>query len=80
MRIGNNPSRDQQSGGSYFTHQVIIPVFIPNFDDYYKDALAVLEICLSSLFKTSHSQTLITVVNNGSCEQVIDFLNGIVLN
>ena len=75
MRIGNNPSRDQQLYENYFTHQVIIPVFIPNFDDYYKDSLAVLEICLNSLLKTSHSQTLITVVNNGSCEKVIDYLN-----
>lgn len=77
MRIGENPTRDRQLDVNHFTHQVIIPVFIPNFDDYYKDSLAVLELCLSSVVKTSHSQTLITVVNNGSCEKVVDYLNGL---
>lgn len=77
MRIGYHPNKDLELEASNFTHQVIIPVFIPNFDDYYKDSLTVLELCLSSLIRTSHSQTLITVVNNGSCEKVIDFLNGL---
>lgn len=77
MRIGYHPNKDLELEASNFTHQVIIPVFIPNFDDYYKDSLTVLELCLSSLIRTSHSQTLITVVNNGSCEKVIDYLNGL---
>lgn len=77
MRIGNNPSKDQLLEENYFTHQVIIPVFIPNFDNYYKDSLTVLEICLDSLIRTSHSRTLITVVNNGSCEKIVDYLNGL---
>lgn len=75
MRIGNNPTRDQQLEASHFKHQVIIPVFIPNLNNYYKDSLTVLEYCLNSLFKTTHSQTLITVVNNGSCDEVVNYLN-----
>ena len=76
MRVGFNPHKDEPLEKSNYLHQVIIPVFIPNLEnDYYKDALLVLETCLNSLFKTSHSQTLITIVNNGSCEEIIDYLN-----
>ena len=76
MRVGFNPHKDEPLEKSNYLHQVIIPVFIPNLEtDYYKDALKVLDTCLNSLFKTSHSQTLITIVNNGSCEEVIDYLN-----
>ena len=75
MRIGNNPHKDIKSKKTAYIHQVIIPVYIPNEEDYFKDGLKILNYCLQSLFKTVHSKTFITVVNNGSCLQVTEYLN-----
>ena len=75
MRIGFNPNKDKKIETSEYFHQVIIPVYIPNEDGYFKDSFQILKYCLESLFKTSHANTYFTIVNNGSCEKVVDFLN-----
>jgi len=74
MRKGFNPNKDKRLETSDFFHQIIIPVYIPNHEAYFKDSLQILKICLESLFKTIHSKTFITVVNNGSSEKVIELL------
>lgn len=74
MRIGFNPNKDKIQGPNDFFHQVIVPVYIPNEEGYFKDSLKILEYCLESLFKTIHSKTYITVVNNGSCTDVNEYL------
>lgn len=75
MRVGFNPNKDKPLPKSEFTHQVIVPVYIPHQKDYFKDSFQILRFCLESLITTSHSKTYITVVNNGSCEEVILYLN-----
>ena len=75
MRIGSNPNKSISQTESFYIHQIIIPVYIPNEEDYFKDALKILKICLNSLFHTIHERTYITVVNNGSCESVIQYLD-----
>lgn len=75
MRIGKNPHKDQPLEESEYFHQIIIPVFIPHFDGYFKDSFAILKLCLQSLFNTIHDKTYITIVNNGSCNEVKEFLN-----
>ena len=77
MRIGNNPHKDKVIHQSGYLHQVVIPVYIPHQEGYFKDSLKILQLCLQSLLKTVHSKTCITVVNNGSCEEVIEYLDGI---
>ncbi len=74
MRIGYNPHKDQIIEKTDYIHQVIIPVFIPNHSDYFKESFSVLELCLKSLFQTVHSKTFITIVNNGSCDEVKEYL------
>lgn len=74
MRVGFNPKKDKQQLPSDFFHQVIIPVYIPNEEGYFKDGFRILQLCLESLFKTAHPKTYITVVNNGSCKKVVDYL------
>ncbi len=75
MRIGYNPHKDKpQSASSYF-HQIIIPVYIPNQEGYFKDGFEILKLCLHSLFKTIHDKHCVTIVNNGSCELIVDYLN-----
>jgi glycosyltransferase involved in cell wall biosynthesis len=77
MRIGFNPNKDKINSASSFFHQVIIPVYIPNFEGYFKDSLQILQFCLESLFKTSHSNTFFSIVNNGSNEEVRNYLDGL---
>ena len=75
MRVGFNPNKDKTLPKSDFTHQVIIPVYIPHQNDYFQDSFQILQLCLESLFKTCHTKTYFTVVNNGSCQEVKSYLN-----
>lgn len=75
MRVGFNPNKDKELQKSDFFHQVIVPVYIPNQEGYFKDSFQILQFCLDSLFKTSHAKTYFTIVNNGSCAVVIEYLN-----
>lgn len=74
MRKGFNPQKNKKIGPVEFFHQVVIPVYIPHQEDYFKDSFKILQLCINSLIKTIHNQTFITVVNNGSCKEVEDFL------
>lgn len=75
MRVGFNPNKDKELLQSDFFHQIIIPVYIPHLEEYFKDSFNVLKLCLESLFKTTHDKTYFTIVNNGSCKEVVDYLN-----
>lgn len=75
MRIGFNPNKDQITKKSDYLHQIIIPVFIPHFEGYFKDSLVILKLCLQSLFNTVHNKTFITIVNNGSCNEIKNYLD-----
>lgn len=77
MRVGFNPNKDKLQKPNDFFHQVIIPVYIPNQEGYFKDSFQILKLCLESLLKTSHAKTYITVVNNGSCIEVINYLDNL---
>jgi hypothetical protein len=77
MRIGFNPNKDKILPKSDYIHHVIVPVYIPHQNDYFKDSFKILRYCLESLFKTCHPKTFISVVNNGSCTEVRDFLNSL---
>lgn len=80
MRVGFNPNKDKELIKSDYFHQVIIPVYIPNNKGYFKDSFQILKYCLESLFTTSHSYTFFTVVNNGSCDKVVNYLNDLYKN
>jgi hypothetical protein len=75
MRIGYNPHKDKLQSKTDYFHQVIIPVYIPNQEGYFKDSFKIFEYCLESLFKTIHQKTYITVINNGSHSAASDYLN-----
>ncbi|NEV93943.1 glycosyltransferase family 2 protein [Psychroflexus sp. YR1-1] len=76
MRKGINPAKleDIKAKNQYF-HQIIVPVYLPKLEGYYKEGLDILKICLESICLTSHNQTYISVVNNGSSREVQDYLN-----
>jgi hypothetical protein len=70
MRIGSNPSNEKiiEEGSAF--HRVIIPVYIPHENEYFKDAFQIFEYCLFSLIKTSSTNLKISIVSNGSCDAV----------
>lgn len=76
MRIGTNPEKQNVKELIHKPHRVIIPVYIPNLEEeYFKNALEVLKICLDSLLATTNpEQTNITVINNNSCAEVNEVL------
>ena len=75
MRVGFNPYKDLPIEENPYNHQIIIPVYIPRQEEYFIDSFKILQICLESVFKTVHKKTFITIVNNGSCNEVKDYLN-----
>lgn len=77
MRIGNNPHKDEAILQSDYLHQVVIPVYIPHQKGYFKDSLQILQLCLKSLLKTVHRKTYISIVNNGSGQMVVEYLNSL---
>jgi hypothetical protein len=75
MRVGHNPHKNKLQEDSEYIHQVIIPVYIPNEEAYFKDSFRIFQLCLDSLFATTHDKTFIAIVNNGSCNLIVDYLN-----
>ena len=77
MRIGLNPYKDKLNEPSGYSHQVIVPVYIPDQEGYFKDSYKILRLCLTSIFETTHEKTFITVVNNGSDKIIVDYLDSL---
>jgi len=77
VRLGFNPNKDKGVLKSDYFHQVIIPVYIPNQEGYFKESFEILKLNLASLWKTVHDKTYITIVNNGSCELIVYYLNSL---
>jgi glycosyl transferase family 2 len=71
MRLGNTPTKEKPQLTDYLRHRVIIPVYIPTLDGYYKDALAILKLCLESLYLTGAGKVSITVISNNSASSVV---------
>ncbi|QYS89429.1 glycosyltransferase [Flavobacterium davisii] len=76
MRLGNNPTKiGKLVERTVCDHRVIIPLHIPNEEDYYKDTYRIFELCLYSVRKTTHSPLKISVVSNGSSVTINQRLN-----
>lgn len=77
MRVGANPIKNSNKVITDFNHQIVIPVYIPNSEGYFKESFQILKYCLKSLFKTCHDKTFITIIDNGSHKEVKDYLEGL---
>lgn len=75
MRLGSNPQKKERKIILATHHRIVIVVYIPNEEGFYKDSFDVFKTCLDSLILTINSYAAITVVNNGSHKKIIDFLN-----
>jgi len=70
MRNSKNPAKEKRITNIRSFHRVIIPLYIPNELDYYKDAWEIFKYCLLSLSSTSISTLVISVISNGCCNSV----------
>ncbi len=75
MREGSNPQKTERKIELTCHHRVIVVVFIPELSGYYKNSLEVFKLCLNSLIVANNKSYSVTVVNNGSCKEVSEFLN-----
>jgi hypothetical protein len=77
MRIGTNPLNHKNIDSSVInkSHRVIIPIYIPNFEGYFKDSFNVLKVCLESLLITINQDTVVSLISNGSHYKINEYLN-----
>jgi hypothetical protein len=55
-------------------HRVIVPVYIPAGDGYFRHAMEILQLSLDSLVATTAGRAAITVVANGCLPSVVSLL------
>lgn len=79
MRIGINPEKVNKKIEIENYHRIIIPVYIPNFEGYFKDSLEIFILCIESLLLTVHGKTRITIYNNNSHQLVKDYIDKLYL-
>lgn len=70
MRKGKNPSKDILLQKTPSNHRIIIPLYIPHEEGYFKDAFTIFTYCLNSVLKTAFSHLKVSVISNGSCDEV----------
>lgn len=75
MRLGMNPQKQERKLTLTTNHRIVVVVYIPNEDGFYKDSFNVFKTCIDSLIATTSATSLITVVDNGSFDKVKNLLN-----
>lgn len=75
MRIGMNPQKQEKKIALQFQHRVIILVYVPEKEGYYQNIFEVFKLCLESAITTINEKCAITVVNNGSKKEVVEYIN-----
>lgn len=75
MRIGMNPQKAEKKVELVTNHRVVVVVFIPEMSGFYKNSFEVFKLCINSLTTSTNKKIAITVVNNGSCNEVVNFLD-----
>lgn len=80
MRIGNNPEKINNTLNYSAYHRVVVPVYIPNFEGYFKDAFDIFKLNIESLLLTIHDKTRITIYNNNSASEVKIYIDELYAN
>lgn len=80
MRVIPNPEKFNFSKITYKPHRVIIPVYIPDSDDFYFSSLFdVFKLSVYSLLKTINSlNTSVTIINNNCKKEVTDYIDKLI--
>lgn len=75
MRIGTNPEKNSKNLTAENYHRIIVPVYIPHFEGYFKEAFEVFQLCIESLLLTIHEKSRITIYNNNCHEHVKKYID-----
>ena len=70
-----NPQKQEKKIALQFQHRVIILVYVPEKEGYYQNIFEVFKLCLESAITTINEKCAITVVNNGSKKEVVEYIN-----
>lgn len=76
-RIGMNPARGHTTDYRPARVTVAVLVYVPHLVGYFKERLEVLKLCLGSILENTDQPYDLLVFNNGSCEDVTDYLEGL---
>lgn len=75
MRKGQNPSKLNNLIKINSLQRVILSVYIPDLmTEYFQHSLEIFKLCLESLLFTINSQTRISIILNGCCKEVEEFV------
>ena len=70
-----NPEKQVEKIKLKYNHRVVIVVYIPSLQGYYKGVFTVFKLCLDSVSATKNEHCAITIVNNASCKEVVHYIN-----
>jgi hypothetical protein len=76
MRLGQNPAKFVQDVAHPERITVAVLNFIPFLSGFYTETLDVLKACLGSIYENTDLPYDLMVFDNGSCEEVQDYLVG----
>lgn len=79
MRKGSNPQKKDFIVNMNSNHRIIMVVFIPELKGYYLSMFEVVKLSIKSLLDTIPNTSKITIVDNGSCKEVQEYLVDLVL-
>lgn len=74
MRVGQNPLKSVKEVAKPEQITVAVLNYIPMLSGYYADLLNVLKACLNSIRETADLPYDLMVFDNGSCDEVIQYL------
>lgn len=74
MRVGQNPAKYVKDVASARPITVAILNYIPFLSGFYAEMLDVLKTCLGSLWENTAEPYDLMVFDNGSCQEVVDYL------
>ena len=74
MRSSLNPLLENDDKLDHSAHVIIMPVYIPNLNGYYSDALKILKYSVESILCTKNEATRLIIVNNASTSRIRDYL------
>lgn len=80
MRLGSNPQKKDFKIEMKANHRIVMVVFIPEFTGYYTSMFEVVKLSIHSLIATLPPTSKLTIVDNGSCKEVQEYLYDLLLN
>ena len=72
-----NPQKQEKRIELKSNHRIVVVAYIPDLEGYCANVIEVFKPCVASANATKNSLCELTIVNNGSCNAVTDFINSL---